>query len=1321
MGSSLWLQAAEPVGVQRKNIGGFRTAEACLPPSASSQLDINNVRALLHNGGDMWWDLVGDPRYEVPKGSNRHSMFASSLWIGGLDEAGQLRIAAQTYRQSGIDFWPGPLTGGPLGGLAATERATCERYDEMAKINKAEIDAYIAAYSNRDVEPFNLSDFPNVRDWPAVGNPNSDLGTDNDGITLEAFRADGSILYAAPFVNVDDDPFTYDPSRGDYPLIDGDQAIWWIINDKGDVHTETGGEPIGVEIHILAFAFTTANAVNDMTFYRQTVVNRASQPLNQTYMGQWVDVDVGFAFNDWVGCDTARGLGYGFNATAVDEGANGYGANPPACGVDFFQGPLADPFDGVDNDKDGVIDEPNETIIMSKFVYYNNDFSLTGNPEVAQHFYGYLTGFWKDGTPIVDNFLGGSGPGNGYGPAGAGEPTSYMFSGDACAGTGWTEANADNPTNQDRRFLQSAGPFTLQPGAVNEIVTGVVWARGFYNGQFGSVCELLSADDIAQALFDNNFVLLDGPDAPELTISEYDQELLLNWGYPEALRNVRNNYNETYRQADPVLKAEGVADSVFEFQGYIVYQMIDATVGPNELDDPDRARIVAQCDIKDGVGAIVNRLETQVEGLNQPIITEAVMVQGADDGIFQSIRIDRDLFAQVGDSRLKNYTTYYYGVIAYAYNDTSSDGRKFVPGNRFFRVVSAMPHKVDFEAGGTVLNSSYGDGIPVSMLDGTGNGGRFLELDESTVNQILATGSAQTLTFLDGSGPITIKVTDPKALKGAYYRLNVTRNRFVETRLISQDTTLGISVVDTVFAEWILEESDNPNGPFTEVYASTYRKRSDGSPARPIPLNGTERVVPERGFSIVVRDVEPAGDTLDIEGSTGVIGGRIVFDDPTRPWLSGLTDLDNFEPFNWVRGGPNASSGRGSGDGYAFRNEGIYDKNGDFQSILSGRWAPFALARSFNNDPQGGGQIAPGLPIKSPSGNRQVAPSELVNLASLPDVDIVFTNDQSKWSRCIVVETSPNSNLGSGAWQLSGKWADNLDVNGAPTARTRDEHGMSYFPGYAINVTTGERLNIFFGESSWDQLNRGDDMIFNPTGEFGANADRVGGRHYVYVTNLPYDGCASIKEILQNADDKPIGNGSFFDAIFFPTTNNNIKDAYKHVAWVGIPLMGNGFNIADPKDIPTDARVSLRVNQPFGTRPGSSNLPVFTFNTIDIAAATGNTDVAKDALDDVLVVPNPYYAYSSYELGQLDNRVKITNLPQKCRISIFTLNGHLVRQYRKDSPDPDQDWDLKNTDGVPVASGVYIIHVDANIDGQNLGEKVIKLFAVMRQVDLDSY
>ncbi|MEM7660581.1 MAG: T9SS type A sorting domain-containing protein, partial [Bacteroidota bacterium] len=399
----------------------------------------------------------------------------------------------------------------------------------------------------------------------------------------------------------------------------------------------------------------------------------------------------------------------------------------------------------------------------------------------------------------------------------------------------------------------------------------------------------------------------------------------------------------------------------------------------------------------------------------------------------------------------------------------------------------------------------------------------------------------------------------------------------------------------------------------------------------------------------------------------------------------------------------------------------VYDKNGDFQAMLGGRWGPFALARSFSNS-SSGGFIAPGLPVvrSTTSTQRGISPLEYVNLNELPDVDIVYTNDQSKWSRCLVVETSPTSDLGSGAWTLSAKWKDNVDKSGnSEGAKSSDDHGMSWFPGYAIDVNTGQRLNIFFGESEWDEQNNGNDMVFNPTNDLGTNLDRAGGRHYVYVTNLPYDGCEAIKDTLTNADSK--GINSLSTAIYFPDTDNNLKDVYKYVAWVGIPLVNTGFDFTDPVNIPTDARVSLRTNQRFRTREGGKELGIFTFNTVDQAAKTNQNDVAKEALDDVLVVPNPYYAYSSYETGQLDNRVKITNLPQKCRISIFTLNGQLVQQFTKDSDEPDQDWDLKNQSGVPVASGVYIIHVDGNIDGQNLGEKIIKLFAVVRQVDLDNF
>ena len=58
-----------------------------------------------------------------------------------------------------------------------------------------------------------------------------------------------------------------------------------------------------------------------------------------------------------------------------------------------------------------------------------------------------------------------------------------------------------------------------------------------------------------------------------------------------------------------------------------------------------------------------------------------------------------------------------------------------------------------------------------------------------------------------------------------------------------------------------------------------------------------------------------------------------------------------------------------------------------------------------------------------------------------------------------------------------------------------------------------------------------------------------------------------------------------------------------------------------------------------------------------------------------------------------------------------------MRKFKKDSPITSLDWDLKNHKDIPVASGVYLIHIDA----PGIGEKVIKWFGTIRQIDLDSF
>ena len=159
----------------------------------------------------------------------------------------------------------------------------------------------------------------------------------------------------------------------------------------------------------------------------------------------------------------------------------------------------------------------------------------------------------------------------------------------------------------------------------------------------------------------------------------------------------------------------------------------------------------------------------------------------------------------------------------------------------------------------------------------------------------------------------------------------------------------------------------------------------------------------------------------------------------------------------------------------------------------------------------------------------------------------------------------------------------------------------------------------------------------------------------------------------------------------------------------------------------SEVKIRIRVSRPYrqfydnakdtATTPENKNYPLYKFSTRGMDTKTHVADVAKSALDLINVVPNPYYGFSEYETNQLDNRVKITNLPYNCTITIFTINGTLIRQLTKADTKTFMDWDLKNTAGIPIAGGVYIIYIKA----EGIGEKVIKWFGSLRPVDLNNY
>jgi hypothetical protein len=298
--------------------------------------------------------------------------------------------------------------------------------------------------------------------------------------------------------------------------------------------------------------------------------------------------------------------------------------------------------------------------------------------------------------------------------------------------------------------------------------------------------------------------------------------------------------------------------------------------------------------------------------------------------------------------------------------------------------------------------------------------------------------------------------------------------------------------------------------------------------------------------------------------------------------------------------------------------------------------------------------------------------------------------------------------IGSGANHLELRASNSVDINGNEESGST---GMGWFPGYAINVETGQRLNIAFAEDSWLASENGQDMLWNPTSNTSIgvlNELVMGGKHFVYVfregasslggTFPAYDKCAKLKESMEAPGllSKPA--------------------AMSTCVWAGIPMLNEGSTL-----LSTTATVKLRVERSYEnfatTSTFNKTLPLYEFDMTGMEVEIGNGLAADSALALINVVPNPYFAYSEYETGKLDRRIKLINLSETCTISIYNVNGTLMRRFQKSDSSTSLDWDLTNHVDVPIASGVYLIHVLV----PDVGERTLKWYGVMKPTDLNGF
>ena len=629
---------------------------------SSGTFDGNRIYAdVTNNGLFLDYHVSGDSALEWPKGTGVHSIFQSSLWLGATVN-GEIRAIVADYTQ---DMGPGPFGGDPLSAV-----------HKIYKVNKDMLD-----------DPGSHDDFQN---WP--------------------------VEYGAPWVDVDgDNVYTPLPAGQDHPEFIGDQVLWFVSND-GDAAYKLNGEggggtsPMGVEVQTTMFGYDRIDAIGDMLFVKQLIINKGGNTLTDTYMGIWSDPDLGSASDDLVGCNIELGMGYVYNA-GPDPYYDNLDIGTPAAGYDFFQGPKVpcdDPTDTVECPAEGAkmfgTYYPGEkNLSMSSFAFYINGDLIYTDPATEEESYFYLQGKRKDGSAYPNEI------------AGDLYDQKFCFYGDPALTHGTANpVDGNYSTPDDRRFLMSVGPFTMADGDSQEVVFGIFHAAG--GDALSSVAYLTQVDQLAQSAYDADFDIPDAPPAPNVTTTAFADQLVIAWD------SVAESYNENSFFTD---EAGETTDYLFE--GYNVYQ-VETADGSGK-----RARL-ATYDVVNGIEEVVDTVFDT--NYNEYI---AVTTQfGSDSGVSRFHVVEKD--ALNNNTNLIVNRNYYFAVTAYGHNAYGVP-KAFESSPKYFSIRPEVPNTmVVGENTGTV-----GDVITATHDAGPGQG----YVEAVVVDPSRITGDEYQVTFED--------------------------------------------------------------------------------------------------------------------------------------------------------------------------------------------------------------------------------------------------------------------------------------------------------------------------------------------------------------------------------------------------------------------------------------------------------------------------------------------------------------------------------------------------------------------------------------------
>ncbi len=369
-------------------------AQIQLPPDgcqwgiATQTLSVNNLTAVFTNTGSFNRSFLA-----APTSDPQSVAYAHALWIAGKVN-NDIRIAGTQYGP--FEFFPGPLDeeGNPP--------TDCSLFDHIYMVSRKDIQRLDASGLATD----------DIINWPWQHGAEV---IDGDGITDN-----------------------YNLEGGDRPRIFGDQTAFWLLNDRGNIHQWAQTEPLGLQVAVYAFAFSSPSAtlaqnsnlylrhladkLYGTVLFRYVITYKGDTPLEDAWLGLWTDQNLGNFWNDLAGSDTTLHMAFGYDDDNDDPRFEGL---PPAFGNILLQGPV------VHTQADRI-----DTLGMTNFMDIRlvDDGPRYGSIDA----YFLMQSVWADDwiDPPIPATVGGSGIGGEI-------PTRFMYPGDPVTSAYWSMENMD--------------------------------------------------------------------------------------------------------------------------------------------------------------------------------------------------------------------------------------------------------------------------------------------------------------------------------------------------------------------------------------------------------------------------------------------------------------------------------------------------------------------------------------------------------------------------------------------------------------------------------------------------------------------------------------------------------------------------------------------------------------------------------------------------------------------------------------------------------------------------------------------------------------